>query len=182
MLMDTLETSLAATVHKDCGEMGGVSVEKLINNRASKIFGHKVYSLYGPGQLIAISEPHEEFFNSALRIWIGGENISDGCCRPIRIHKVWRYLALRQHKLKQLSIMRHEAAMIRESVVPGKHAMATLMLALKEAEIKTEDITVHMHQGQTEIKQLKDKDQTTIVMVHVGHISETTTQCLPTEE
>ena len=34
-----------------------------------------------------------------------------------------------------------------ERVVPGKHGMSALMLALKEAEIKAETISVHMHQG-----------------------------------
>ena len=33
-------------------------------------------------------------------------------------------------------------------VVPGKHGMLALMLALKEAKIKAEDIPVHMHQVQ----------------------------------
>ena len=32
-------------------------------------------------------------------------------------------------------------------VVPGKHDMAALMLALNKAEIKAEDIPVHIHQG-----------------------------------
>ena len=35
--------------------------------------------------------------------------------------------------------------MRRAIVVPGKHGMAFLMLALKEAEIKTEDIPLQMH-------------------------------------
>ena len=47
--------------------------------------------------------------------------------------------------------------MRRARVVNRKHGMADLMLALNEAEIKAEDITVHMHQRQTETKHLKDK-------------------------
>ena len=47
----------------------------------------------------------------------------------------------------QLSILRQEIAMIWEIVVPGKHCMSDLMLALKQVEIKEESIPVHMHQG-----------------------------------
>ena len=32
-------------------------------------------------------------------------------------------------------------------VLPIKHGMSTLMLELKEAEIKAEAILIHMHQG-----------------------------------
>ena len=39
--------------------------------------------------------------------------------------------------------------MRRSIVVPGKNVMADLMLVLREAEIKSEAIPVHMHQGQT---------------------------------
>ena len=38
------------------------------------MFGHLVYSLDGPGTLIAASGPHEEFFNSSFGIWIGGKH------------------------------------------------------------------------------------------------------------
>ena len=74
---------------------------------------------------------------------------SDGFCRPTRIQKVWRALGLRQKILEQISIMRHEVAMIRARVVPGKYGMVALMLALKEAEINAKSIPVHMNQGHT---------------------------------
>ena len=66
-----------------------------------------------------------------------------------------------------------------ERVVIGKHGMASLMLALKQTEIKAEDIPVHIHQGQTATQQLKEKDETPTVMVHVVYINEITTLCLP---
>ena len=39
-----------------------------------------------------------------------------------------------------------------------------------------------MHQGNTATKQLKDKDETTTVMVHARNINETKTLCIPTEK
>ena len=78
--------------------------------------------------------------------------------------------------------MRHEADMRWEIVVPVKHGMEALMLALNEAEINTETITVHIHQGRTETQQLKDTNDTPTVMLHSGKINETTTLCIPTEE
>ena len=39
--------------------------------------------------------------------------------------------------------------MRRSIVVPVKHGMAALMIALKEVEIKAEAIPVHMHPRQT---------------------------------
>ena len=57
-----------------------------------------------------------------------------------------------------------------ERVVPGKHGMSALMLSLKEAEIKSEAIPVHMHHKQTATKQLKDKGETHTVMVHAVQI------------
>ena len=57
--------------------------------------------------------------------------------------------------------------------------MAALMISLKEAEIKAEDIPVHMYQGQKATEQLKDKNVTTTVMVHAGYINETTKLCIP---
>ena len=68
--------------------------------------------------------------------------------------------------------------MRRARVVPGKYGMLDLILALKGVKIKAEDMPVHMNQGHTATKQLKDKDKTPTVMVHVGYINETTTLCL----
>ena len=45
--------------------------------------------------------------------------------------------------------------MIRARVVPRKHGMSALMLALKESAIKVEAIPVHIHQGQITTKYLK---------------------------
>ena len=39
-----------------------------------------------------------------------------------------------------------------------------------------------MYQGKTAKEQLKYKDETPIVMVQAGHINETITLCLPTDE
>ena len=70
--------------------------------------------------------------------------------------------------------------MIRAKLVPVKHGISALMLAQKEAEIKSEDIPIYMHQGYTETKQPKYKIQTLTVMMHAVQIDETTTLCIPT--
>ena len=71
--------------------------------------------------------------------------------------------------------------MRRERVVPGKHDMEALMLALKEAVINAKSIPVHMYQGQKKTQHLKDNDETTTVMVQEVHINEITTLCLTTD-
>ena len=38
------------------------------------MFGQLVYLLDRPGLSIAVSGPHEEFFNSDFAIWIGGKH------------------------------------------------------------------------------------------------------------
>ena len=63
------------------------------------------------------------------------------------MHIVWRDLVPGQHRVEKLSIMIHKLATRRARVLPGKYGLTDLMLALKEAEIKTESIPVHMHQG-----------------------------------
>ena len=72
--------------------------------------------------------------------------------------------------------------MKRSRLVTGKHGMLSLMVALKETEIRAESIPIHIHQGHTSTKQPKYKDGKTTVMVHVGKINETTTLCPPTDE
>ena len=57
---------------------------------------------------------------------------------------------MRQLRVEQLSSLRKELAMRWARVVPGKHCMAALVIALNEAEIKAEAILVHMHQVHTE--------------------------------
>ena len=56
------------------------------------------------------------------------------------------------------------------------------MLVLKETEMKSETIPVHIHQGKTATQHMKYQDKTLKVMLNTGHINETTTLCLPTEE
>ena len=51
--------------------------------------------------------------------------------------------------MEQLSSMQKDVAIRRTIVVPGKHGMAALILALKEAEINSEAIPVHIHLGHT---------------------------------
>ena len=53
-------------------------------------------------------------------------------------------------------------------MLPGKHGMSSLMLALKEAEIEAEYVPVHMKQGNIETQQLKDNNEPPTLMVHVG--------------
>ena len=77
LIMDNLETLLTTTVDKDFDNTSGAIVDRFIKPRASTIFGHPVYLLYGPGPSTAVSGPHEEFFNSALDLWMGVNNFSD---------------------------------------------------------------------------------------------------------
>ena len=68
------------------------------------------------------------------------------------MHKVLRALGLRQLRVEHIASLRQEVAIRRAIVVPGKHGMSALMIALKEVEVKAEDIPVHMHQGHTQSK------------------------------
>ena len=86
---------------KACGNIVRYIVERFIKHIASTTFSLPVYSLDGPGPYIAISGPHEGFFNSVFGIWIGEEN-SDGCCITIGICEVWRALGLRQHRVEHM--------------------------------------------------------------------------------
>ena len=96
------------------------------------------------------------------------------------MHEVWRALGLRHQRVEQLSILRHEVATRRAGVVPGKHGMSDLMLALKEAYIKVEAILVQIHKGHIETQHLKDNNETLTFMVDAGKINKTTTLHLPT--
>ena len=69
LIMDNLETSLDIKV--DSWEYVRVIVERFIKSRSSKMFGHPVYFIDGPGPWILILGTHEQFFNSAFGIWIG---------------------------------------------------------------------------------------------------------------
>ena len=102
LIMDNLETLLATTFDKACGNTSGAIVEIFIKPRASTMVGHPVYFLGGPGPSIAVSGPHEKILNSDFAIWIGGNHFSYECCRPIRIHEVWRDLGLSQLIVEQV--------------------------------------------------------------------------------
>ena len=120
-------------------------MERFVKPKESTIFRYPVYLMDGPGPSIAVLGPHEEFFNSAFWICICGKHSSHGFFRPITMHEVWRALGLRQLRLEQLSSLWKEVAMIRARVMLRKHVISAFMLALKEAEIKAEDIPVQMH-------------------------------------
>ena len=102
MIIDNSYTLLDTIVDKACGKSGLALVERYIKPIASEIFFHPEYLMYGFGPSFAVSGPHEEFFNSSFGIWIGGNNFSGGCSRPIRIHKVWMALRLSQHTVENL--------------------------------------------------------------------------------
>ena len=70
--------------------------------------------------------------------------------------------------------------MRRSIVVPGKYGMAALMLTLNEEEVKVEAIPVNMYLIHTATNHLKYKGERTAVMVHAGHINETSTLGIPT--
>ena len=114
---------------------------RFIKTIASTIFGHPVYSLDWPSPSMAVSGPHEEFFNISFGICIGGKHFLGGCCRTIRMHEVWKSLGLRQHILEHLLIMRQEVY-IRWSIVVVEttgfngagHAVET-MDAISEAPV-----------------------------------------------
>ena len=59
--MDNLETSLTTTADKDRGNRGGAIVERFIKPRLLIMFFHPLYLIDGPGPLISISGPHEDF-------------------------------------------------------------------------------------------------------------------------
>ena len=71
--------------------------------------------------------------------------------------------------------------MRRARVVPVKHGMSSLILALNEAEVKEEAIPVQIHQGNIETQQLENDNEKSAVMVHVVQINQATTLPLPTE-
>ena len=96
LLVDNLETSLATTVDTSNGNIGRAIGDRYVKPEALAIFVHPGYLIGGPGMSIAIPGPHEEFFNSTFGICIG-EKCLDGCCRPIRMQKVWRFLYLRKN-------------------------------------------------------------------------------------
>ena len=58
---------------KSHGNASGAIFENFFKPRASTIFVHPEYSLDGTGPLIAVSGPHEEFFNSDFGICVGGK-------------------------------------------------------------------------------------------------------------
>ena len=58
--------------------ISGAIVGSFIKPIESIMFGHPVYLMDGPGPSIAVSVPHEEFFNSAFDLWVGGKHFSDG--------------------------------------------------------------------------------------------------------
>ena len=91
------------------------------------------YYLDGLGPSIAVKVPHEDFFNSAFRIWINRKYFSEEICRLISMHKVWRDLGLRQHIVEYIPTLQKEVSMRRERVVPTKNGFMALMIALKEA-------------------------------------------------
>ena len=55
------------------------------------------------------------------------------------------YLVISQHRVEYILILIHKAAMRWTRLVPVKHGMASLMIALKEAKIKAEAIPVYMY-------------------------------------
>ena len=60
------------------------------------------------------------------------------------MHGFLKDLGLRQNRVEQMSILWHEVAMRRAIVVTGKTYMEDCMLALKEAEIKAEAVSLHI--------------------------------------
>ena len=66
-------------------------------------------------------------------------------------------------------------------LVPVKHGLSSLMVVLKEEEIKAEDVPVHMHHEHTETKHIKDKSEIPPGTVNAGHINKITTLPLPAE-
>ena len=49
------------------------------------------------------------------------------------MNKVWKASGIIQNRVEQLSIVRHEADMIRTILLPGKCCMSALMVALKDS-------------------------------------------------
>ena len=106
-------------MHKYIGNANISILQRFIKPRTSIIFGYLTYSPDRPVPSILVSGPHEDFSNSAFGICIGRTHFSDGRCRPISMHKVWRYLLLRHNIVEHVSILRRGVAMIWAIVVPG---------------------------------------------------------------
>ena len=62
---------------------------------------------------------------------------SDGCCRPIRMHKVWRAIGISYKIVEQLPSLFKDMDMIWARVVPVKNSILAIMLALKDAEVNS---------------------------------------------
>ena len=114
--MYNLETSLATTVDKSCGNASVSIVERFIQPISSTIFDRPEKYLGGTGPSISVSGPHEEFFNSAFGIWIGGKYFPNGCCRKIRMQKVFEGLRIEAYyggtAIKTLERGRYETGKI----------------------------------------------------------------------
>ena len=149
LIMYNLDSILATKVDKDFVNASGSIVERFIKPRVSKMFFCLEYYIYGTGPLIALSGPHEAFFNSAFGIWIGKKYFSDERCITTRMYKAWRYLGLKKHIVEHLSRLQHEVATRKEKVVPIKHGIKDLMLGLNGSELKVEAILVNINQGNT---------------------------------
>ena len=74
LIMDTLEKLLTTTVDQAHDDVSGAVFKRFIKPRASTMFVHPEYFLDGPGPSIALSGPHEGFFNSVFGILIGGNH------------------------------------------------------------------------------------------------------------
>ena len=70
-------------------------------------------------------------FSTVILVYVWAGKHLDRCCRPIRMHEVWRDLGIRQHIVEQLSSLWQEVDVRQESMVYGKYGMSALMISLK---------------------------------------------------
>ncbi len=142
-------------------------VERFIKRRTapSSDRGHPAYSRQSPGPSLERPDPGG-FFGGLFGVWIGGEQVSRRCCRSIRDHEVWRAIGLAQRRTEVMLQANVDHTRTRARTTPGKHGLAALLTAMRQAEIRA-------------AAEYDDPDR---ILAFVGEVNELTTVPLPTEE
>ena len=101
------------------------------------VLGYPVYDPSGPGPSIAdpLSQRNGNFFDGAFGIWLHTPTRMEGpACRAIRPQELMLLFGLSEERT--WSLMRARGAVILERMrpLPGKHGIAALLLAIRNAE------------------------------------------------
>ena len=120
---------------------GGIS-KRFIKPKYSVVFGLPDYSIDGYVSSIAKRTPQEDLFCSAFGIWIGGERVSDCCCRPTRMHEVWISLGMRLKQADHLALAPVRMHLRRYSTITGKHGISAVFRATKQEYMRVTEAYV----------------------------------------